>query len=159
MEQTSTVDHKEEKSQSSHGPGEMPSSTSKNGEPSKSRGKFPRAPSPKTTTDSLNRKSSCCNKHSPPSNEHHGSCNKDSHSSKHQDKFHCKDDKSPQKHTASPPQKLSSTAQAEKEPHPEGPPQVFCASSQSHQLSKSDDQFSFTCSTSASTPNRTESGL
>ena len=41
----------------------------------------------------------------------------------------------------------------------EGPPQVFRASSKSCQLSKSDNQFSFTCPTSASTPNRTENGL
>ena len=57
-EQTSTIECKEEKSQSSHGPEEIPSSTSKNGEPSKSRGKSPQAPSPKMTTDSPNRKSS-----------------------------------------------------------------------------------------------------
>ena len=38
MEQTPTIECKEEKSQSSCGPGEMPSSTSKNGEPSTSRG-------------------------------------------------------------------------------------------------------------------------
>ena len=60
---------------------------------------------------------------------------------------------------ASLPQKPSSTTQAEKEPHLEGPPQVFCASSQSRQFSKSDDQFCFTFPTSALTPNRTESGL
>ena len=143
----------------------MPSSTSKNGEPSKSRGKSSWAPSPKMTTDSPNRKSLCCNKHSPSSKEHHGSHDKDSHSSKHQDKFRSEGGKSPWKHAASPPhatsppQKPSSTAQAEKEPHLEGPPQVFRASSQSHQLSESDDQFSFSCPTSASTPNRTDSGL
>ena len=49
MKQTSAIECKEEKSQSSHSPGEMPSSTSKNGEPSKSRGKSPWTPSPKTT--------------------------------------------------------------------------------------------------------------
>ena len=158
-EQMSAIDYKEEKSQTSHIPGETPSLTSKNGKPSKSRGKSPWASSPKTTTDSPNRKSLHHNKCSPPSKEHHGSCDKDSHSSKHWDKFHSKGGKSLQKCVASPPQKPSSTAQVEKEPHQEGPPQVFCASSQSCQLSESDDQFSFTCPTSVSTPNRTESGL
>ena len=56
MEQTSTIECKEEKSQSSCGPGEAPSLTSKNGEP-KSRGKSPWAPLPKMTMDSPNRKS------------------------------------------------------------------------------------------------------
>ena len=158
-EQTSAIECKEEKSQSSCSPGETPSLTSKIGEPSKSRGKSPQAPSPKMTTDSPNRKSLCHNKHSPPLKEHDGSHDKDSHSSKHCDKFHSKGGKSPWKHTASPPQKPSSTAWTEKEPHLEGPPQVFRAASQSHQLSESDDQFSFTCSTSALTPNRTESRL
>ena len=65
-EQTSVVEPNEEKSQSSCGSRKMPSSTSKNGEPSKSRRKSPQAPSPKTTTDSPNRKSSCHNKHPPP---------------------------------------------------------------------------------------------
>ena len=83
MEQTSTVECKEEKSQSSCSPGDMPSLTSKNGKPSKSRGRSPWAPLPKMTADSPNRKSSHHSKHSPPSKEHHGSCNKDSHSSKH----------------------------------------------------------------------------
>ena len=64
-EQTSTVEPKEEKSQSSHHSGEMPSLTSKNGEPFKSRGKSPQTSSQKTTTDSPNRKSLHCNKHSP----------------------------------------------------------------------------------------------
>ena len=137
----------------------MPSLTSKNGGPSKSRWKSPQAPSPKTATDSPNRKSSHCNKHSSPLKECHGTHNKDSHSSKHQDKSHSKSSKFPWKHTVSPPQKLSSTIWAEKEPCLEGPPLVFCASSQSHQLSESDDQFSFTCPTSALTPNRTESRL
>ena len=159
MEQTSTVEHKEEKSQSFHGSEEMPSLTSKNKEPSKSRGKSPRVPSPKMTTDSPNRKSLHCNKHSPPSKEHHGYRDKDSHGSKHQDKFCSEGGKFPRKCAVSPPQKLFSTAQVEKEPHLEGPPQVFHASPQSRQLSKSDDQFSFTCPTIASTPNRTESGL
>ena len=63
-EQTSAVEHKEEKSQSFCGSGEIPSLTSKNGEPSKSRGKSPWAPLPKTTTDSPNRKSLHRNKHS-----------------------------------------------------------------------------------------------
>ena len=120
MEQTSTVKCREEKSQSFCGPGEMPSLTSKNGEPSKSRVRSPVAPLPKTTTDSLNRKSSCHNKHSSPFKEHHGSHNKD----RHQDKFCSEGGKSPWKHTVSPPQKLSTT-QVEKEPHLEGPPQVF----------------------------------
>ena len=159
MEQTSAIECKEEKSQSSCSPGEMPSSTSKNGESSKSRGKSLQAPSLKMTTNSPNRKTLHCNKCSPPSKEHHGSHDKDSHSSKHQDKFCSKGGKSPWKHAASPPQKPPSTAWPEKEPHLEGPPQVFCASSQSHQLSESDDQFSSTCPTSASTSNRTESGL
>ena len=83
----------------------------------------------------------------------------DSHSSKHQDKLCSEGSKSPQKRAVSPPQMLSFTTWAEKEPHLEGPLQVFHASSQRHQLSESDDQFSFTCPTSASTPNRTESGL
>ena len=83
MEQTSAVKHEEEKSQSSYSPGEMPSLTSKNGKPSKSRGRSPQVPSPEMTTNSLNRKSSHCNKHSPPAKEHHESHNKDSHSSKH----------------------------------------------------------------------------
>ena len=96
-EQTSAVEPKEEKSQSSHGSGEMPSSTSKNGEPSKSRGKSPQAPSSKTTTDSPNRKSSHHNKHSPPLKECHGSRDKDSHSSKHWDKFCSESSKSLQK--------------------------------------------------------------
>ena len=136
----------------------MPSSTSKNREPSKSRGKFPWAPSPRTTTDSPNRKSSHHNKCSPPSKECHGSHDKDSHGSKHRDKSCSENSKSPPKRTVSSPQKPSSTAQVEKEPHLEGPPLVFHASSQSRQLSESDDQFSFTCPISASTPNRTESG-
>ena len=159
MEQTSAIEHKEEKSQSSCGSGEMPSSTSKNRQPSKSRGKSPWAPSPKTTTDSPNRKSLHCNKHSPPSKECHGSHNKDSHGSKHQDKSCSESSKSLWKCAASPPQKLSCTTWVEKEPHLEGPPLVFHASSQSHQLSESDNQFSFTGPTSALTPNRTESGL
>ena len=159
MEQTSTIEHKEEKSQSSHGSGEMLSITSKNGGPSKSRGKSPQVPSPKTTTDSPNRKSSCFNNPSPPSKKRHGSCDKDSHGSKHRDKSCSKSSKSPQKHTVSLQKKLSSTTWVEKEPCLEGPPPVFYASSHSHQLSVLFDQFSFTCSTSPSTPNRTESGL
>ena len=157
IEQTSAVEHKEEKSQSSCSSGEMPSSTSKNGEPFKSRGKSPQAPSPKTTADSPNRKSLCHNKHSPPSKECHGS-HKDSHSSKHWDKSTSESIRSPWKCIASPPRKPSSTTWVEKEPCLEGPPPVFHASSQSHQLSKSDDQFSFTCPTSASTPDKAESG-
>ena len=159
MEQTSAIEHKKEKSQSSCGSGEMPSLTSKNGGPSQSRGKSPWAPSPKTTTDSPNRKSLHHNKHSPPLKECHASHEKDLHGSKHQDKSRSESSKSPQKHTASPPQKPSSTAWVEKGPHLEGPPPVFHASSQSHQLSELDNQFSFTCPTSALTPNRTESGL
>ena len=116
IEQTSTVEHKNEKSQSSHGSGEMPSLTSKNEGPSKSRGKSPWAPSPKTTTDSPNRKSLCHNKHSPPLKKRDGSRNKDSHSFKDQDKSCSESSKSLQKCTASPPQKLFSPAWVEKEP-------------------------------------------
>ena len=159
MEETSTIEHKEEKSQSSHSSGEMPSLTSKNGGPSRSRGKSPWTPSPKTTTDSQNRKSLCHNKHSPPSKKRHGSHDKDSHSSKHRDKSCSEGSKSLQKCTAFPLQKPSSTSWVEKEPCLDRPPPVFHASSQSCQLSESDDHFSFTCPTSALTPNRTESGL
>ena len=63
-----------------------------------------------------------------------------SSSSKHQDKS-LKDKgniKSPGKHTASPAQK-SSTMWEEKGPQLEEPPVAVHASSQSHQLSKSDD--------------------
>ena len=90
--QTLAVRHEDETSQLSHGSGEVPSSTSKNGDPPKA-------------TGSLGRKSSRC-KLSLPSKECHGSRDKDSHSSssKHQDKP-CKDkenSKSPCKCTASP---------------------------------------------------------
>ena len=119
------------------------------------------------STDSPSRKSLHHNKCSPPSKECHGTHDKDSHdsSSKHRDKSHSdrgskdKDcSKSPQKHAASPLQMLPSAAWVEKEPHIEVPSLAFCASSQSHQLSETDDQFSFICPTSTSTPNKTESG-
>ena len=42
--------------------------------------------------------------------------------------------------------------------HLEGPPPVFCVSSQSHQLSESDNQFSVICPTSTLTPNKAENG-
>ena len=93
---------------------------------------------------------------------------KDSHSSssKHRDKSHSdrgskdkESSKSPQKCAASPPPMSSSTTQVEKEPHLEGPSLAFCASFQSHQLSQTDDQFSFVCPTNTSTPNKMESGL
>ena len=167
-EELPTTESKGKKPQSSHTSGEVPSSTSKDGEPSKSRGKSPWAPSPKTSTDSPSRKSSCHNKCSPPSKECHGTHDKDCHgsSSNHHDKSHSdrgskdkENRKSPQKRAASPPQMSSSTTWAEKEPHLEGPSMVFCASSQSHQLSKTDDQFSFVCPTSTSTPNKMESGF
>ena len=47
---------------------------------------------------------------------------------------------------------------AEKEPHLKEPPMVFHASSRSHHLSKPDEQLSFTCLTSASTPSKSTSG-
>ena len=62
------VCHENETSQLSHSSGEAPSSTSKNGDPPKA-------------TGSPGRKSSH-HKCSPPLKEHHGSCGKDSHSSK-----------------------------------------------------------------------------
>ena len=62
---------KEEKPQSFCTLGEMPSSTSKEGEPSKSRGKSPQAPSPKSSTDSPSRKSSHHSKCSPTSKKCH----------------------------------------------------------------------------------------
>ena len=142
--QTLVVHHKDEISQLSLSSGEVPSSTSKNGDLHKA-------------TGSLGRKTSC-HKHSLPSKEHNGSCNKDSciSSSKHQDKSHKdkEDSKSPHKRTASPVQR-SSTTWAEKEPHLKEPPMVFHASSRSHHLSESDEQLSFTCLTSASTPSKT----
>ena len=55
---------------------------------------------------------------------------------------------------ASPLQMLSSSTWAEKESCIEVPSLAFCASSQRHQLSETDDQFSFICPT----PNKTESG-
>ena len=51
-----------------------------------------------------------------------------------------------------------STTWVEKEACIEVPSLACCASSQSHQLSKTDDQLSFICPTSTSTPNKTESG-
>ena len=146
----------------------MSSSTSKDEEPSKSQGKSPWAPSPKTSTDSPSRKSLCHHKCSPPLKECHGNCDKDSHgsSSKHWDKS-CSDggskdkdcSKSLQKCAVSSLQMSPFTTWMEKEPCIEMPSLAFCASSQSHQLSKTDDQFSFVCPTSTSTPNKMESGL
>ena len=144
--QTLAVHHEDETSQLSQSSGEVPSSTSKNGD-------LPKA------TGSSDRKSSC-HKCSPPSKECHGSCDKDSHSpsSKHRDKSHKdkEDSKSQCKCMASPAQR-SSTTQAEKEPQLKEPPMVFHASSRSHHLSKSDEQLSFSCPTSASTPSKTTS--
>ena len=79
---------KKEKPQSSHISGEAPSSTSMEGEAPKSKGKSPQASSPKMSTDSPSRKSLHHSKCSPPSKEHHYTCEKDSHGSspKHQDK-------------------------------------------------------------------------
>ena len=145
--QTLAVCHEDETSQLSHSLGEAPSSTSKNGDPHKA-------------TGSSSRKSSC-HKYSPPLKEHPGSYDKVSHSSssKHWDKSHKdkEDCKSPHNHLASPVQS-SSTTWGEKKPHLEEPPMVFNASSQSHHLSNSDEQLSFPCLTSASTPSKTTSG-
>ena len=145
--QTLVVYHEDETSQLSHSSGQVPSSTSKNGDPPKA-------------TGSMGRKSSCY-KHSPPLKEHHGSHDKDLHSSssKHQHKPHKdkEDSKSPCKHPASPAQG-SSTTWAEKEPHLKEHPTVYNASSRSHQLSESDEQLSFSCPTSASTLSKTTSG-
>ena len=66
-EQTLVVHHEDETSQPSHSSGEVPSSTSKNGDPPKA-------------TGSPGRKSSH-HKCSPPLKECHGSCDKDLHSS------------------------------------------------------------------------------
>ena len=141
--QTLVVRHEDETSQLSCSSGEVPSSTSKNGD-------LPKA------TGSLGRKSSCY-KCSPPLKECHGSHDKDSHSSssKHWDKPRKdkENSKSPHKCTASPAQG-SSTMWTEKEPHLEEPPVAFNASSRSHHLSESDQQLSF-CPTSASTPSKT----
>ena len=159
MEQTSTIEHKEEKSQFSCGSGEMPSSTSKNRGPPKSRGKSPQTPyqrqpqtlqtgSPHTATSILplqkNAMDPATKTHTFPSIETNPTVRV---ASPHRNMQH-------PHHRSCPPM-----AWVEKEPHLEGPPPVFHASSQSHQLSESDNQFSFTCPTSASTPNRTESGL
>ena len=114
--QTLVVHHEDETSQLSHSSGEVPSSTNKNGDPLKA-------------TGSLGRKSSH-HKHSPPLKEHHGSHDKDWHSSssKHWEKPRKdkEDSKSPCKCPASPAQG-SSTKQAEKEPCLEGHPMVFNA--------------------------------
>ena len=105
-EEWPTAESKGEKPQSSCTSAEMPSLTNKNGEPFKSRGKSPQTPLPKTSTDSPNRKSLHHKKCSPPSKEHHGSHNKDSHgySSKHQDKF-CSDKSSKDKESSKSPWK------------------------------------------------------
>ena len=145
--QTLAVRHEDKTSQLSHSSGEVPSSTSKNGD-------LPKA------TGSPERKFSH-HKHSLPSKVHPGSCDKGSHSSsfKHQDKS-CKykeDGKSPCKCPASPVQR-SSTMWAEKEPRLKELPMVFHASSRSHHLSESDEQLSFSCLTSVSIPSKTTSG-
>ena len=144
--QTLAVCHEDETSQLSRSSGEAPSSTSKNGD-------LPKA------TGSPGRKSSH-HEHSPPSKEHCGSCDKDSHSSssKHQDKPH-KDKENSKfqcKCTASPAQG-SSTTWAEKEPWLEEPSMVLHISSRSHHFSELDEQLSFSCPTSASTPSKTTS--
>ena len=112
-EQTLAV-HDEETSQPSCSSGEAPSLTSKNGDPPKATGSLGKKPS--------------CHKCSPPSKEHHGSCNKDSHSSssKHQEKSQKdkENSKSLCKHPASSAQR-SSTSWAEKELQLEEPPMVF----------------------------------
>ena len=121
-------------------------------------------------TNSPNRKSSCCSKHSPPSKEQHDKCEKDLHSSslKCKDKS-CSDrsgkdkegDKSPWKHPMSLPQGLSST---EREPHLEEPSLTLsvnsegCHQSPSKCLSEMDDQASFMGPTSTSTLNKTGGG-
>ena len=89
-EESPTAKSKGEKPRSFHASGEVPSSTCKEGEPSKSQGKSPWAPSPKTSTDALGRKSLHHHKCSPPSKEPHGTHDKDSHgsSSKHRDQSH-----------------------------------------------------------------------
>ena len=78
-----------------------------------------------------------------------------SSSSKHWEKSQKdkENSKSPCKCTVSPAQG-SSTAQAEKEPHLEEPPQVFHTSSQSHQLSKSDEHLSLSGPADALTPSK-----
>ena len=145
--QTLAVHHENETSQLSHSSGEVPSSTSKNGD-------LPKA------TGSPGRKSSH-HKHSLPFKEHHGSRDKDSHSSssKHRDKPHKdkENSKSLCKCMASPGQGFS-TMWAEKEPCLKEPLMVFNASSQSHHLSESDEQLSFSWLTSASTPSKTSGG-
>ena len=123
---------------------------------------------PKTSTDSSSRKSSCHHKCSPLSKECHGTHDKDSHgsSSKHWDKS-CSErgskdkdcSKSLLKCAVSLLQMSPSATWAEKESHIEVPSLAFCNSSKSHQLSKTDDQFSFIYPTSTSTPNKMESGL
>ena len=145
--QTLAVHHMDETSQLSCSSGGAPSSTSKNGD-------LPKA------TGSPGRKSSH-HKCSPPSKEHHGYHNKNSHSSsaKHQEKPHKdkEDSKSPHKCLAFPVQG-SSTTWAEKESCLKGHPVVFNASSRSHQLSESDEQLSFSNPTSASTLSKTTGG-
>ena len=141
--QTLVVHHEDEISQPSCSSGEAPSSTSKNED-------LPKA------TGLPGRKSSQ-HKCSPHLKEHHGSRDKDSHSSssKHRDKPHKdkENSKSPHKCPASPAQR-SSTTWAEKEPQLEEPPMVFHTSSRSHHLSESDEQLFFSCLTSASTPSK-----
>ena len=71
---------RKEKQSSSHSSGDAPSSTSKEGESSKSSEKSPQAPSPKVSTDSPGRKPSHHGKCSPPSKEQRDKCEKGLHS-------------------------------------------------------------------------------
>ena len=118
--------------------GDMPSSTSKEWEPPKSNRRSPWASSPRVPTGSPSRKSLRCSKHSPLSKKQHDKHEKDSHSSS----LKCKDkprsdrsgkdkegDKSLWKHPMSPPQRLSYTERAGKEPHLEEPSQTLSANS------------------------------
>ena len=126
---------KKEKLLSSHTLTDIPSLTSKEGEPPKSSRRSPRALSPSVPTDLPGRKSSCCSKYSPPSKEQCDKREKDSNdlSSKCKDKP-CSDrsskdkegDKSPWKQPMSLPQQPSSTERAGKEPHLEKPSLTLC---------------------------------
>ena len=126
-------------------------------------------PSPKRSTDSPSRKSSCHSKHFPTSKECHDMCEKDSQgsSSKHLDKP-CSDrsskdkesSKTLRKYEVSPSQMPSSTEWAEKQPYLEGPSLNFNASFQSRHssrsriLSETDDQASFGAPTAPLLPTR-----
>ena len=150
--------------------GDMPSSTSKEGEPPKSSGRSLWASSPRVPANSPSRKSSHHSKCSPPSKEQCDKCEKDSHSLS----LKCKDkpcsdrsskekegDKSPRKHPMSLPQQPSSTERAGKESCLEEPSWTLSVNSQGHYqspsrcLSEMDDQASFVGPTSTSTPNKT----